>query len=108
MQQTAESCGNGLELAQWLNITINATHSITYLHEFKEQSIIHRNVRSSNMLRTHANGEDGRHRASELEDTQGKSATDHVDLEYLSTYELTTKSDAFSFGVLLVELVTGR
>jgi hypothetical protein len=35
MQHTAESCGNGLELAQRLNIAIDVAHAITYLHEFK-------------------------------------------------------------------------
>jgi serine/threonine protein kinase len=117
MQHTAESCGNGLELAQRLNIAIDVAHAITYLHEFKEQRIIHRNVRSSNVLLTDtltaklagvglarmAGGE-----SSESEDTQGKSAAGYVDPEYLSTYELTDKSDVYSFGVLLVELVTGR
>lgn len=112
-----ESCGNGLELAQRLNIAIDVAHAITYLHEFKEQRIIHRNVRSSNVLLTDtltaklagvglarmAGGE-----SSESEDTQGKSAAGYVDPEYLSTYELTDKSDVYSFGVLLVELVTGR
>ncbi|KAF0912281.1 hypothetical protein E2562_013962 [Oryza meyeriana var. granulata] len=112
-----ESCGNGLELTQRLNIAIDVAHAITYLHEFKEQPIIHRNVRSSNVLLTDtltaklagvglarmAGSE-----SSESEDTQGKSAAGYVDPEYLSTYELTDKSDVYSFGVLLVELVTGR
>ncbi|XP_015690743.1 calmodulin-binding receptor-like cytoplasmic kinase 2 isoform X3 [Oryza brachyantha] len=112
-----ESCGNGLELAQRLNVAIDVAHAITYLHEFKEQPIIHRNVRSSNVMLTDtltaklggvglarmAGGE-----SSESEDTQGKSAAGYVDPEYLSTYELTDKSDVYSFGVLLVELVTGR
>uniref|UniRef100_A0A0E0KKY4 Protein kinase domain-containing protein n=1 Tax=Oryza punctata TaxID=4537 RepID=A0A0E0KKY4_ORYPU len=112
-----ESCGNGLELAQRLNIAIDVAHAITYLHEFKEQQIIHRNIRSSNVLLTDtltaklagvglarmAGGE-----SSGSEDTQGKSAAGYVDPEYLSTYELTDKSDVYSFGVLLVELVTGR
>lgn len=31
----AESCGNGLELAQRLNIAIDVAQAITYLHEYK-------------------------------------------------------------------------
>ena len=31
-----------------------------------------------------------------------------MDLEYLRTSQFTEKSDVFSFGVLLVELVMGR
>ncbi|KAL5210853.1 hypothetical protein ABZP36_006476 [Zizania latifolia] len=112
-----ESCGNGLELAQRLNIAIDVAHAITYLHEFKEQPIIHRSIRSSNVLLTDAltaklggvglagiaDGE-----GSQSEDTQVKGAAGYMDPEYLSTYELTDKSDVYSFGVLLVELVTGR
>ncbi|KAG8061590.1 hypothetical protein GUJ93_ZPchr0003g16995 [Zizania palustris] len=112
-----ESCGNGLELAQRLNIAIDVAHAVTYLHEFKEQQIIHRSIRSSNVLLTDAltakldgvglagiaDGE-----GSQSDDTQVKGAAGYVDPEYLSTYELTDKSDVYSFGVLLVELVTGR
>ena len=40
--------------------------------------------------------------------TQVKGTAGYLDPEYLKTYQLTEKSDTYSFGVLLVELVTGR
>uniref|UniRef100_M8ARV7 Serine/threonine-protein kinase-like protein CCR4 n=1 Tax=Aegilops tauschii TaxID=37682 RepID=M8ARV7_AEGTA len=49
-----ESRGTGLELAQRLNIAIDVAHAITYLHEYAERSVIHRDIRSSNVLLTGA------------------------------------------------------
>lgn len=40
--------------------------------------------------------------------TQIKGTAGYLDPEYLKTYQLTEKSDVFSFGVLLVELISGR
>ncbi|KAG8098816.1 hypothetical protein GUJ93_ZPchr0013g35568 [Zizania palustris] len=82
-----------------------------------EQPIIHRSIRSSNVLLTDALtaklsavGVAGiaDSEGSQSEDTQVKGAAGYMDPEYLSTSELTDRSDVYSFGVLLVELVTGR
>ncbi|WVY96796.1 hypothetical protein V8G54_028947 [Vigna mungo] len=40
--------------------------------------------------------------------TQVKGTAGYMDPEYLRTYQLTEKSYVYSFGVLLVEMVTGR
>ena len=40
--------------------------------------------------------------------TMVKGTAGYVDPEYLHTNHLTDRSDVFSFGVLLVELITGR
>ena len=37
-----------------------------------------------------------------------KGTAGYLDPKYLRTYQFTEKSDEYSFGVLLVELVTGR
>ncbi|KAK3148887.1 hypothetical protein QOZ80_3AG0210050 [Eleusine coracana subsp. coracana] len=113
-----ESRGNGLELAQRLNIAIDIANAITYLHENKEQSIIHGAIRSSGVLLTEAltakvagfglAGMVASGSGSGSEATPVKGAAGYVDPEYLRTYQLTDKSDVYSFGVLLVELVTGR
>ncbi|CAL4945217.1 unnamed protein product [Urochloa decumbens] len=117
-----ESCGNGLELAQRLNIAIDVAHAITYLHEFKENPIIHGGIRSSVVLLTDAlaakvtgfgllgmaASASGSGTGSGSDATPAKGAAGYVDPEYLTTYQLTDKSDVYSFGVLLAELVTGR
>ncbi|KAG0546873.1 hypothetical protein BDA96_01G031100 [Sorghum bicolor] len=115
-----ESCGNGLELSQRLNIAIDVAQGITYLHEYKEHPIIHGGIRSSGVLLTDAltakvagfalagTAASGSGSGSGSDATPAKGAAGYVDPEYLSTYQLTDKSDVYAFGVLLVELVTGR
>jgi serine/threonine protein kinase len=80
--------------------------------------VIHRDIRSSNVLLTGAlsakvagfglarmadDGPDATHMTTRAMGTAG-----YVDPEYMVTLQLTDKSDVYSFGVLLVELMTGR
>ncbi|KAI3750139.1 hypothetical protein L2E82_20765 [Cichorium intybus] len=111
-------CGNGLEIGERLDIMIDVAHAITYLHTYTDQPIIHRDIKSSNILITdklRAKVADFGFARISVEDptathisTQVKGTAGYLDPEYLSTYQLTDRSDVYSFGVLLVELVTGR
>ncbi|XP_004294246.1 PREDICTED: calmodulin-binding receptor-like cytoplasmic kinase 2 [Fragaria vesca subsp. vesca] len=109
--------GNGLEIAERLDIAIDVAHAITYLHMYTDPPIIHRDIKSLNILITEklrAKVADfGFARLSADSDathisTQVKGTAGYLDPEYLKTYQLTEKSDVYSFGVLLVELMTGR
>ena len=40
--------------------------------------------------------------------TKVKGTAGYLDPEYLKTYKLTTKSDVYAFGILLLELFSGR
>ncbi|KAG8634206.1 hypothetical protein MANES_17G018300v8 [Manihot esculenta] len=112
------SRGNGLEMAERLDIAIDVAHAITYLHMYTDPPIIHRDIKASNILITEkfrAKVADFGFARATTEDpgvthisTQIKGTTGYLDPEYLRTYQLTEKSDVYSFGVLLVELVTGR
>ncbi|KAK1260330.1 Calmodulin-binding receptor-like cytoplasmic kinase 2 [Acorus gramineus] len=110
--------GDTIELAARLEIAIDVAHAVTYLHMYTDHPIIHRDIKSSNILLTEnlrakvADFGFARLGANETGvthvSTQVKGTAGYLDPEYLRTYQLTEKSDVYSFGVLLVELITGR
>jgi serine/threonine protein kinase len=110
--------GVALDMSTRLDIAIDVAHALTYLHLYADKPIIHRDVKSSNILLT------GKFRAKVADfgfshvgptdvgmthvSTQVKGTLGYLDPEYLTTNQLTTKSDVYSFGILLVEIFTGR
>ncbi|KAI3790316.1 hypothetical protein L2E82_03268 [Cichorium intybus] len=110
--------GSCLDFSQRLEISIDIAHGLTYLHSYAEKQIIHRDVKSSNILlteRMRAKVADfGFARVGATESgkthvmTKVKGTVGYLDPEYMRTYQLTPKSDVYSFGVLLIEILTGR
>lgn len=100
-----------------LSVCIGAARGLAHLHGFAGRCIIHRDVKSSNILLDHsmcgkvadfgfskyAPQEGDSNASMEVRGTAG-----YLDPEYYSTQSLSTKSDVFSFGVVLLEIVTGR
>ncbi|CAN0865060.1 Nodulation receptor kinase [Linum grandiflorum] len=100
-----------------LSIALGAARGLTYLHTFAERCVIHRDVKSSNILLDHSmNAKVADFGFSKYAPQEGDSGVSlevrgtagYLDPEYYSTQHLTAKSDVFSFGVVLLEIISGR
>ncbi|GJN34467.1 hypothetical protein PR202_gb23130 [Eleusine coracana subsp. coracana] len=100
-----------------LQIILGAAEGLAYLHEGVEIQVIYRDFKTSNILLD----KDFRARLSDFGlAREGPTGTDtHVSTavvgthgyaapEYVDTGHLTSKSDVWSFGVVLYEILTGR
>eukprot|EP00257_Ricinus_communis_P004967 XP_002518748.2 probable receptor-like protein kinase At1g49730 [Ricinus communis] len=102
-----------------IQIAIDVANALEYLHFYCDPPLCHRDIKSSNILLdenfvakvadfglAHAS-KDGSI-CFEPVNTDIRGTPGYMDPEYVVTQELTEKSDVYSYGVVLLEIVTAR
>ncbi|KAJ8421345.1 hypothetical protein Cgig2_010434 [Carnegiea gigantea] len=107
-----------LKWKERLQISIDAAEGLEYLHGGCKPAVIHRDLKTANILVDHRMraklADFGISRIFSTE-TATHISTDHVAgttgylaPEYYSSYRLNDKGDVYAFGIILLELITGR
>ncbi|XP_059274982.1 leucine-rich repeat receptor protein kinase EMS1-like [Lycium ferocissimum] len=115
---SSQSSTPALDWRKRLNIAIGAAEGLCYMHHHCPRPIIHRDIKSSNILldsefnakiadfglaKILARRDDDPETASPIAGTFG-----YIAPEYASTFKVNVKTDIYSYGVVLLELTTGR
>ncbi|EEF46322.1 kinase, putative [Ricinus communis] len=108
---------NKLSWEERVRIALEAAQGLEYLDNGCKPPIVHRDVKTANILlndKLQARIADfGLSKSSQIEEcthvSTGVAGTfGYLDPEYYESERLITKSDVFSFGVVLLEIITGK
>ncbi|GLU04245.1 hypothetical protein SLE2022_214040 [Rubroshorea leprosula] len=99
-----------------MNIILGTAKGLTYLHEGLEPKVVHRDIKSSNILLDKQwNSKVSDFGLAKLLGSERSYVTTrvmgtfgYVAPEYASTGMLNERSDVYSFGILLMEIISGR
>ncbi|KAK6143461.1 hypothetical protein DH2020_023809 [Rehmannia glutinosa] len=121
--------GAGRPTMDWptrLKIALGSAKGFAYLHEDCHPRIIHRDIKAANILLDHnyeakvadfglakLSSDTNTHVSTRIMGTFGSeilstSFRSYLAPEYASSGKLTEKSDVYSYGIMLLELITGR
>ncbi|ESQ46582.1 hypothetical protein EUTSA_v10000655mg [Eutrema salsugineum] len=109
------SCGSALTWHMRMKIALDTARGLEYLHEHCRPPVIHRDLKSSNILLDSSfNAKISDFGLAVSVGVHGKNniklsgTLGYVAPEYLLDGKLTDKSDVYAFGVVLLELLLGR
>uniref|UniRef100_A0A6V7QR04 Protein kinase domain-containing protein n=1 Tax=Ananas comosus var. bracteatus TaxID=296719 RepID=A0A6V7QR04_ANACO len=113
------SCGSSPMILQWpdrYNVAVGIASVLSYLHQECEQQVIHRDVKTSNiLLDSNFNPRLGDFGLARLKDhnkspvsTLTAGTMGYLAPEYLQYGKATEKTDVFSYGVVVLEICCGR
>ncbi|XP_054782868.1 putative leucine-rich repeat receptor-like serine/threonine-protein kinase At2g19230 isoform X2 [Prosopis cineraria] len=116
-QHLSEDNPGVLKWNERLQIALDAAHGLDYLHNGCKPPIVHRDLKTSNILlneNMQAKISDfglSRAFANDIDthvSTRPAGTLGYLDPEFQSSGNLNKKSDVYSFGIILLELITGQ
>lgn len=99
-----------------LGIALDCAEGLAYLHLFPGGAVVHRDIKPTNILLN----ESGQAKLSDFgiskliapdfshASTEIKGTTGYLDPEYFTRGKLTEASDVYSFGIVLLQLISGQ
>lgn len=102
-----------------IQIAIDVANALEYLHFYCEPPLCHRDLNTNNILLDNnfqakvadfglAHVSTRNESVAALSNLYIYDTRGYIDPEYTVTHQLTEKSDVYSYGVVLLEMVTGR
>ncbi|CAF2055402.1 unnamed protein product [Brassica napus] len=109
---SGKSGGHVLTWENRLLIAMEAAQGLEYLHNGSVPPIVHRDVKSTNILLNELFeaklADFGLSRSCPVESTVVAGTPGYLDPEYYITNLLSEKSDVYSFGIVLLEIITNQ